>query len=118
MRLVVLGLLACACRTPIDELDGAYYAWDQRSVHCAVEIDDVAGYELDAIFAGLDRARDTGEVVELLVHIPGISITWERFEAVLAAVRDRGLPFLTARDLLRGPAMAGVALMYDDAHTQ
>lgn len=107
---------ASACRTPLDELDGAYYAWDQRSVHCAVEIDDVAGWELDSIVAGMDRVRDTGEVIELLVHIPGQSMTWDRFEAVLAAARDRGLPFLTITDVLRGPPTAGVALMYDDWH--
>jgi hypothetical protein len=118
MRLVLVAIvLAAACRTPIDDLDGAFYAWDDRSVHCAVEIDDRAGYALDAIYAGMDRACDTGEVIELLVHTPGVTVTMQRLEEVLAGARDRGLPFLTVRDLLRGPAMAGVALMYDDWHT-
>jgi hypothetical protein len=118
MRFALI-VIACAsaCRTPISELDGAFYAWDQRSVHCAVEIDDRAGQELDAIYAGMDRARDTGEVIELLAHKPGETMAWDRLEAVLAGARDRGLPFLTATELLRGPAMAGVALMYDDWHT-
>jgi hypothetical protein len=116
---VALILLACvaACRTPISELDGAFYAWDDRKVHCAVEIDDVAHYDLDAIYAGMDRARDTGEVLELLVHVPGVTVSFERIEEVLAGARARGLPFLTITDVLRGPAMAGVALMYDDWHT-
>jgi peptidoglycan/xylan/chitin deacetylase (PgdA/CDA1 family) len=118
MRFALI-VIACAtaCRTPIGELDGAFYAWDQRSVHCAVEIDDAAGQQLDAIYAGMERARDTGEVLELLVHKPGATMAWDRLEAVLAGARDRGLPFLTATELLRGPAMAGVALMYDDWHT-
>jgi hypothetical protein len=107
-----------ACRTPLDELDGAYYPWDGREVHCAVEIDDRAGIAIEDILAGLDRARDTGEVLELVVHTPGVTMAWDRLEAVLAGARARGLPFLTAADLVRGTPSAGVALMYDDWHTQ
>jgi hypothetical protein len=110
--------LLAACRTPIDELDGAYYPWDGRKVHCAVEIDDRAGFAIEDILAGLDRARDTGEVLELLVHTPGVTMAWDRLEAVLAGARDRGLPFLAVADLVRGTPTAGVALMYDDWHTQ
>lgn len=119
MRLAAfVFVLACACRTPIDELDGAFFAWDDRKVHCAVEIDDRAGYDLDTILAGMDRARDTGEVLELLVHTPGVTVTMQRLEDVLAGARDRNLPFLTVADLLSGPAMAGISLHYDDWHTK
>lgn len=114
---VVVAVLA-GCKTPIDELDGAFFAWDDRKVHCAVEIDDRAGYDLDTILAGMDRARETGEVLELLVHTPGVTVTMERLEAVLAGARDRNLPFLTVADLLSGPAMAGISLQYDDWHTK
>jgi hypothetical protein len=118
MRVVVAACIAlCACRASIDELGGAYYAWDGREVHCSVEIDDRAGFSLAQIEAGMDRARDTGAVLELLVHIPGVSVTLERFEQILAAAQARGLPFLTATELLRGEPRAGVALMYDDWHT-
>jgi len=112
-----LLVLACACRTPLDELDGAFYAWDQREVHCAVEIDDRAGIPLDQILAGMDRAKERGEVVELLVHTPGVTVTMANLEAVLAGARDRELPFLTITEVLRGPPRAGVALMYDDWQT-
>jgi hypothetical protein len=118
VRLVVVLALASACRVPFDELTGAYYAWDDRSVHCAVEIDDHAGFSLDAIFAGMDRVQHTGEVIELLVHTPGVTVSWERLEAVLAGARDRGLPFLTATEMLRGAPRAGVSLQYDDWHTK
>jgi hypothetical protein len=119
MRLALVGVLALgACKTPIDELDGAYYAWDGRKVHCAVEIDDTAGWDMDAITAGLDRVRDTGEVIELLFHTPGVTVSMARIEEVLAATRDRGLPFLTVEDMLRGSPRAGVAIMYDDWHTK
>jgi hypothetical protein len=118
MRFVVVLLaLAAACRTPLDELDGAFYAWDDRRVHCAVEVDDRAHYELDAIFAAVDRAAASGEVLELLVHTPGVTMTWPHLEALLAGVHERGLPFLTITDVLRGPPQAGVALMYDDWET-
>jgi hypothetical protein len=119
MRLSVAACIAlvCACRTPIDGLDGAFYAWDGRQVHCSVEIDDRAGFSIDQILAGMDRAHDTGEVLELLVHTPGVSMTLERFEQVLAGVQSRGLAWLTATDLVRGTPTAGVALMYDDWHT-
>ena len=57
--------------------------------------------------------RQTGEVLELLVHRPGESITWEKFEALLAGVRERQLDFLTATDMARGTPRGGIALMYD-----
>jgi hypothetical protein len=103
-----------ACRMPLDELDGAFYAWDDRTVHCAVEVDDRAGYDVDDVLAAMDRARERGEVVELLVHIPGVTISWDHLEALLAGARDRGLPFLTMTELLRGEPQAGVSLQYDD----
>jgi hypothetical protein len=114
---VVMLVVAAACRTPIDELDGAFYAWDERRVHCAVEVDDRAHYELEAIFAAIDRAAATGEVLELLVHTPGVTMTWAHLEALLDGVHVRHLPFLTISDVLRGPPQAGVALMYDDSAT-
>src|SRR5262249_7075929 len=112
-RAALLGLL-CACHTPLSELDGAFYSWDDREVHCAVEVEDRDGWPWQELLDGLDRARDNGEVVEMLVHRPGESMTWPRFEQLLAAARDRGLPFLTATDMVNGAGGAGIALMYDD----
>jgi len=114
MRAALLAVALAACRTPLDELDGAFYAWDTRRVHCTIEIDDRAGFSIADIERGLDRARDTGEVLELLVHVPGESISWANLEAVLAATQQRDLEFLTTRDLLRGSPRGGLALMYDD----
>jgi hypothetical protein len=111
---LALVVLVCACRAPLTELDGAFYNWDGRTVHCAVEVDDRAGFEWQDIADGLDRARANGEVLELLVHRPGDSMAWDRFEQLLAGVRERELAFVTATDLVRGTPTAGVALMYDD----
>ncbi len=110
--------LASGCTTSLPDLDGAFFAWDDRHVHCAAEIDDVSGIELPDIEAALDRARDRGEVLELLVHTPGVTVGMDRLEAVLAAAHERDLPFLTATDLANGHGGAGVALMYDDWHTE
>ena len=114
MRAALLLAMLCACRAELAELDGAFYSWDGRSVHCAVEVDDDAGWHWDDIAAGLDRARERGEVLELLVHNPGNSITWDHFEQLLAGVRDRALPFVTAKEMVSGTPTPGVALMYDD----
>jgi len=111
VALLVCGL--CACRAPLSELDGAFYSWDRRDVHCAVEIDDTAGWQWTDIADGLDRARDRGEVLEVLVHRPGESMSWDGFEQLLAGVRERELPFVTASEMTVGTG-AGVALMYDD----
>lgn len=86
-------------------------------MHCAIEIDDDARISLAQIEAGMDRVRQTGEVLELLAHTPGVTMSMDRLAAVLAAAAERELPFLTATDLVRGTPRAGVALMYDDWHT-
>lgn len=116
---LVAGIaLATGCVTSLPDLDGAFFAWDDRQVHCAAEIDDVSGIGLPEIDAALDRARDRGEVLELLVHSPGVTVGMDRLEAVVAAAHERDLPFLTATDLVNGHGGAGVALMYDDWHTE
>lgn len=113
---VVVVVLVSACRTPVDELDGAFYSWDGRTVHCSVEIDDRSKIPVEQILAGMDHAKLTGEVLELLAHKPGVTVSLGRLEHVLAGAVDRGLPFLTATDLVRGTPTAGVALMFDDWH--
>lgn len=115
-RVVALGVLVgAACHTDLATNDDAFYAWDDRQVHCAIEIDAVSGNSLASIERGLDRARDRGEVLELLVHTPGKSLGWHELEAVLDAAASRGLPFLTFHQLADpASATAGVALQYDD----
>jgi hypothetical protein len=114
---VVAAALAVGCNGDLDGLDGAFYNWDGRTLHCAVEIDSRAGNSLASIEGALDRANDRGEVLELLIHNPGESISWEDFAALLAAVDKRGLAWVTYEDMARGIApVAGVALQYDDTY--
>ena len=118
MKLLVLAALAagCAsCEAPIADEPGAFYAWDNRTVHCAVEIDKESHNDLSSILGGVDHAKDTGTVLELLVHRPGETMGWPEFEQMLSGIQERGVPFLTVTDMINGPPRAGVALMYDDA---
>jgi hypothetical protein len=114
MPLVPLG----ACQHDAGDSDGAFYAWDDRRVHCAIDIDTHTRNELPSIETGLDRARDRGELLELFAHDPGHTVPWDKIEAVLAAARDRGLRFVTYADLAHGSVPPGpaLALSFDDNH--
>ena len=82
-----LLVLLAACQSDIGDVDGAFYPWDGRRVHCAVNIDVTARNDMASIESGLDRAAERGEVVELYAHHPGTTIAWHTIEAVLADVR-------------------------------
>ena len=67
-----------ACHLDLGQVDSAFYNWDDRKVHCAVDIDSSADNSITSIESGLDRARDTGEVLELYAHEPGTTVTGAR----------------------------------------
>lgn len=106
-----------ACQHDTADTPGAFYNWDGRSVHCAINLDTYARNDLDSVKQGLDRALDRGEVIELYAHDPGRTVEWDALEAVLAAISERGLPYFTYADLARGDVTPGpgVALSFDDA---
>jgi len=110
-------LLLAACQHDVAGTSGAFYNWDDRKVHCAIDLDDYANVDLASVESGLARARDRGEVVELYAHDPGNTVSWEKLESVLAAIDSAGLPYFTYADFAHGvtPA-AGVALSFDDAY--
>jgi hypothetical protein len=103
------------CHDDIAELDGVFYDGDDRAVHCAVDLDKVAGNSTASIDTALDRAAARGEVVELYAHDPGRTVPVDTIEHVLAGATARGLGFVTygdfARDVGTGPALA---LSFDD----
>ena len=106
-----------ACQHDTSETSGAFYNWDDRKVHCAIDIDTYARNDIGSVRAGLDRAMERGEVIELYAHDPGRSVSWDEVEAVLAAIQERGLPYFTYADFAHGVApTAGVALSFDDAY--
>jgi hypothetical protein len=81
-------------------------------------LDTYARNDLASIEAGLDRARDRGEVIELYAHDPGRTVSWRELENVLAAIQARNLPYFTYADLARNTVtpQAGVVLSFDDAY--
>jgi peptidoglycan/xylan/chitin deacetylase (PgdA/CDA1 family) len=87
-------------------------------VHCAVDIDSSADNSMSSIESGLDRARDTGDVLEIYAHDPSGTLSWSTIESVLAGARSRGLAFVTFADIVAGarPPSGGLALSFDDAH--
>lgn len=106
-----------ACQHDTADTPSAFYNWDGRKVHCAIDIDTYARNDIESVKAGLDRALDRGEVIELYAHDPGRTVGWDELEAVLAAIQERALPYYTYADLASGVQPgAGVALSFDDAY--
>jgi peptidoglycan/xylan/chitin deacetylase (PgdA/CDA1 family) len=107
-------VLAAGCQTPVEAMDGAFYDWDDRVVHCSVEGDASTGNTIEELERGLDRAKERGEVFEVLIHRPGDTMTWADFERFLRGVNERGLAWVTYEDMANGiPPVAGVSLQYD-----
>ena len=112
-------MAACAlvgCQQPVADLDEVYYRGPGRRVVCAVNIDASAGNDAASLAAGLDRAADRGEVLQLYGHAPGRTVAEATIDAILAGARDRGLASFTYAELAAGrPAEPGLALSFDDS---
>lgn len=113
-------MLLAGCHYDVGAADSAFYNWDGRKVHCAIDIDTHTRIDNASIDTGLDRARDRGEVLELYSHRPGTTITTEVIEHVLAGAQRRGLAFVTYADMAKGirPAGGGLAYAFDDAYVK
>jgi len=111
---------SAACHYDVGSADSAFYNWDGRKVHCAIDIDTSARIGNASIDTGLDRARDRGEVLELYNHNPGVTIATDVIEHVLAGAQSRGLAFVTYADMAKGirPTGGGLAYSFDDAHVK
>ena len=113
---IALALLVTGCQADLGDVDNAFFTWDARKVHCAVDLDASARNSLASIDTGLDRAKERGEVLELYAHHPGVTLSWSTIEHVLAGAQQRGLAFLTYADLVHGAApTAGLLLSFDDS---
>jgi hypothetical protein len=118
VTLSLLPLALAACQHDTDATPNAFYNWDDRKVHCSIVLDTYARNDLSSIEAGLDRALERGEVIELYTHDPGRTVSWRELEDVLAAISARGLPYFTYAELAKNAVtpQAGVALSFDDAY--
>lgn len=116
--MATLALLAlAACRVELDGENSIFYDGDARTMHCAVNLDIATGSAVGIrnVLAGLDRAQQRGEIIELFAHRPGITVGWAALEAVIAGAAQRDLRFFTYAELLQQPRQAGIALSFDDA---
>jgi hypothetical protein len=116
MHVATVLLIACGCQHSIGDVDGAFYDWSGRAMHCAVDIDASTYNSRTSIDSALDRALDRGEVAELYAHHPGVTVSLDDIEYVLSGAHDRGLAFVTYRDFANpdAPPRAGLALSFDD----
>jgi hypothetical protein len=85
-------------------------------MHCAVNVDSSAYNSRASIDSALDRALALGEVAELYAHHPGVTVSLDEIEYVLAGARDRGLDFVTYHDFAdpNTAPRAALALSFDD----
>jgi peptidoglycan/xylan/chitin deacetylase (PgdA/CDA1 family) len=109
----VLGS-AAACGRPVPR-ELPVFLWEGEPEVGAMSMDHLDTTMDFPLLRALDRARDDEGVVMLYGHVPGKSVRLDVIEDVLAAARDRGLPFLTFADLAAGgPARPGINLSFDD----
>jgi hypothetical protein len=112
-RAAALAIAVCAgaCH------DASYlsYAWDDRRVLCSDSVDDLsATAPWRLVEDELALARDARRVALFHAHRPGVTISIAGIEHVLELVERDQLEYFTYRDLVPGPARAGIALAFDD----
>lgn len=114
-RLVVVAATLGACTTAPADYDNIF-SRGAPDVTCALNVDDKNNVGVDAIAAALDRAQSDGLVLHLYAHKPAQTVELSTLETVIAGAADRGLPFVTYRDLVDGMAgdSGGLAFAFDD----
>jgi hypothetical protein len=125
VRLAILASFALAASGCGDDLipargpdlalhDEIFASLADDGVLCAANAND-NGYTLASIRDALDRARDDGTIVQLFLHDPGKDVSLDKLESIFKGVVDRGLRFVTYRDLAHGDTTGpAIALGFDD----
>jgi hypothetical protein len=113
---IAFAVASAACTEPTGNVDGAFYRWDQAKVLCAIDIDSRVRVDRASIITGLDRALANREVLQLFAHVPGGTVDVDVLDFTFAAAVERGIPFVTYRQLLDDESpRAGLAFSFDDA---
>lgn len=107
-----LLVLLAACAGDVEDLDAIYATNDGERVLCGLGVDS-ANISVDALEAGMQRARERDEVMILFAHQPTRTIDPDRVENILAAADRVGLPFVTFPELA-GARHAGLSFGFDD----
>ncbi len=113
MRIFLLCVLM-ACTRPIDDADETYAPRDdEERVLCGLGVDGEA-IPLDEIEVAMRRAIAQREVLILLAHEPGESISYERIDGILTLADKLGLPYVTFPELTSDRDRAGFSFGFDD----
>ncbi len=94
-------------------MDNIYSRGADRAVVCAYSVDNKNAISTDAIAAALARAKLDGTVLHLYAHETGETVDESTVELLFAGAADRGLPFVTYRDLVDGTGRTGLAFSFD-----
>lgn len=109
---VLILLLLAACHTS----DYLSYSWDNRRVLCSDAMDDFEGNAPWALFDDeLGYAHTDDRVALFHAHVPGVTISIDGIEKMLAKADGEHLDYITYRELIAGaPRRGGLALAFDD----
>ncbi len=105
-------VLVTGC-APLD--DSSIYSSGFEPVLCGYNIDNKNEPGDDELAAALDRARTDRQILHLYGHSVPVTLDLARLETLFAGVADRGMAFVTYRDLVEGFAdEPGLAFSFDD----
>lgn len=108
--------IVLACNRTLPEFDDIYSIGAEHRVLCGYSVDDKNSVSIDALNAGFERARAQRETVHLYAHKPSGTVQSSTIESVVAGASDRGLAYVTYRELAMGavPSKGALALSFDD----
>ena len=113
MRSVVVIALVAGCGDNLN--DALDYPWDDRAVLCSEPIDDSQqALDWGAIEKRMQLAANNDWVLVVHAHVPTQTISLATLDRVLTEAEERGLAFMTFRELVPGKPRAGLALAFDD----
>lgn len=114
MRAVILLCVLAACARSIDNADETYAPNDDAErVLCGLGVDGEA-IPLDELERAMHRATERREVLMLLAHEPGRTITYDRVDQILTLADRLSLPYVTFPELTSGRDRAGFSFGFDD----
>ena len=93
------------------------FPWDDRGVLCSVPMDDLKEkVPWDLVEDQMALAEETGSVLTLHAHIPGVTISLAAIAHIFDLADAHHLAYLTYRDLAapNPTPRAGLALAFDD----
>lgn len=114
--MALLVAIASACNGTLPEYNDIYSVGADHRVLCGYSLDDKNSVSIDALNAGFERARAQRETVHLYAHKPSGTVQSSTIESAVAGAADRGLGYITYRELAMGvvPSKGSLALSFDD----